>query len=261
MKLTNIPTKLLTLLLLPLCCGIFSISAFAQEAAPPAVVETWACSYEPGKSVQDVMAARDYYLKQADKAGLTLGPAYMWTLLKGDVDFDLVWLAPHANFMAFAASADAESAAPEIVDVQARFDAVIKCKPRLSTLMPMFQREGAGDSESGTNIISTNACQLTPGVGADQIDDLGKHINGVLGAMADNTPSAVYAMAAMTGGQNTPDFVLFTVNDSLTSYGNFIGAVGADPEGQMLGRHFNMMGDCNLAMWTSQQVITPAPAE
>ena len=260
MKIANLPTRIFTLLLLPLFGGL-GANTFAQEAAPPAVVETWACSYEPGKSVKDVMAARDYYLKQADKAGLTLGPAYMWTLLKGDVDFDLLWLAPHENFMAFAASADAEAAAPEIADVQARFDAAIKCKPRLSTIMPMFQREGAGDGGAEANVISTNACQLMPGVGADEIGDLGLHINGVLGAMGDNTPSAVYAMASMTGGQNTPEFVLFTVNESLTSYGTFMGAIGADPNGQMLGRHFNMMGDCNLAMWTSQQVITPAPAE
>lgn len=257
MKITNLPTKLLTLLLLPLT-GALSFNAYAQEAQPPGVVETWACSYEPGKGVKDVMAARDYYVKQADKAGLTLGPAYMWTLFKGDVDFDLLWLAPHENFMAFAASADAEAAAPEIADVQARFDAVIKCKPRLSTIMPMFQRDGADDSGSGANIISTNACQLMPGVGAEEIGDLGSHINGVLGAMGDNTPSAVYAMQSMTGGQNTPEFVLFTVNDSLASYGNFIGAIGADPDGQRLGRHFNMMADCRLAMWTSQQVITPA---
>lgn len=260
MKITNLPTKMLTLLLLPFV-GTLSFNAYAQEAQPTGVIETWACSYEPGKGVKDVMAARDYYLKQADKAGLTLGPAYMWTLLKGDVDFDLLWLAPHENFMAFAASADAEAAAPEIVDVQARFDAAIKCKPRLSTIMPMFEREGADDGGSDTNIVSTSACQLMPGVGPEEIGDLRTHISGVLGGMGDNTPSAVYGMASMTGGQNTPEFVLFTVNDSLTSYGEFMGAIAADADGQMLGRHFNSLGDCNLAMWTSQQVITPAAGE
>ena len=254
MRIAKLRIKIITLTLLPIL-GVLSLNTNAEVAQPQAVVETWACSYNPGKDIGDVMSARDYYVKQAEKAGITLGPAYMWSLLKGDVDFDLLWLAPHASFAAFAAAADAEAAADELLDVTARFDSAITCLPRVGNLQAMFQNESLGDGEPSASVVSSSACQLKPGIGALHMQDLGDHIAGVLGGIGSNAPNAVYAMSSMTGGPTTPEFVLFTVNESLTSYANFTGTLSGSAEGQRLGRHFNMVAECNLAMWTTQQVI------
>ena len=76
----------------------------------------------------------------------------------------------------------------------------------------------------------------------------------------ENAPNSVYALSPTTGGQNTPELVLFTVNDSLTSYGEFMGGMFGSEAGQALGRHLNAVADCNLALWVGQQVIA-APEE
>jgi len=252
-RITILPIQALTFLTLPFLIAL-SFSASAEEAQPPAVVETWACSYNPGKDIDDLMNARDYYVKQADKAGLSIGPAYLWSLLKGDVGFDTLWLAPHANFAAFAAAADAEAASSDMAGVEERFDQVATCTARIGTIQSVFQREGADDGDS-SSIVSASACSLKPGVGASDLEDLNGHIAGVLGDMGDNAPNLVFALSPTTGGRNTPELVLFTVNDSLTTYANFTGSLFGSEAGQSLGRHLNNVADCNLALWTSEQVI------
>jgi len=256
LKITKQLTPILVQLTLPILI-VASFSASAEEAQPPAVVETWTCSYNPGQDVDDLMAARDYYVRQAAKAGLSLGPAYMWSLVKGDVGFDLLWLAPHQNFAAFAAAVDAESAASEVADVQARFDQVATCTARIGTIQTVFQREGADNVGDGSTIISSSACSLKPGVEPADVEDLRGHISGVLGGIGDRAPNSVYTISPTTGGPNTPELVLFTVNDSMTSYANFTGSLFGTEEGQSLGRHFRAVADCSLALWTGQQVIAP----
>ena len=110
--------------------GVVSFGVNAEEAQPPGVLETWTCSYNTGKDIDDVLAARDYYVKQAAKAGVDIGPTYLWSLIKGDLPFDIVWLAPHQNLGAYAALSDAQAAAPELSDVTARFYSAATCTPR-----------------------------------------------------------------------------------------------------------------------------------
>lgn len=264
MKTTKLLKRALIFLTLPLLGLLFfSASASAEEAQPPGAIETWTCSYNSGKDIDDLLGARDYYVKQAAKAGLSLGPAYLWSLFKGDVGFDTLWLEPHENFAAFAAAADAEAASSDMTGVQARFDQVATCTPRMGTIQPVFQREGtgdAGDDGDGNAIVSASACRLKPGVGPADLADLNRHIAGVLGEMGDNAPNVVYALSPTTGGQNTPDLVLFTVNDNLTSYANFTGALFGSEAGESLGRHLRNVADCNQALWISQRVID-APEE
>ncbi|MEM9620400.1 MAG: hypothetical protein AAF993_02045 [Pseudomonadota bacterium] len=237
---------------------LFGVSAQAQEAAPPAVVETFTCSYNPGQDEDDLMSARDYYVKQAEKAGVTLGPAYTWSLLKGDVNFDFVWLAPHQNFSAFAAAFDAEAGASALADVPARFDAVADCRAGLGTIHALHVEEGASASPS---FITSNACRLHEGMGAEQMRDLGGHISAVMAELGDAAPQATYAIAPTTRGPNMPDMVIFSVNESATSYAEFVAQLYGTDAGQRLIRHFNMLGNCGNAMWAGQQVIEGPPAE
>ncbi len=251
-------TKVLSLAALPLLL-VFSGPAQAAEPQPPAVVETWACSYLDDADIDDVRAARDYYVKQADKAGLSLGPAFMWSLVKGDVNFDLLWLEPHQNFAAFGAALDAEAAAEEMAGVQARFDAITDCSPRIGLIHAAFQKD-ENNPPTGNAFISSNACRLNKGVTPAHLNDLRMHVNGVLGNMGDVAPNAVYTITPTTGGPTTPDFVLFTVNDSSAAYAKFVGGLVTSEAGQRLGRHLNMLGDCNSAMWGGEQMIA-APAQ
>ena len=57
-------------------------NADSHAPPPPGVMETYACMFNPGKDMDDLMAARDYYVKQAEKAGIKLGDEFVWTPIK-----------------------------------------------------------------------------------------------------------------------------------------------------------------------------------
>jgi len=240
--------------------GMASIGVNAEEAQPPGVIETWTCSYNDGKDIDDVMAARDYYVKQAAKAGVDIGPAFLWTLIKGDLPFDLVWLAPHQNLGAYAASADAQAAADELSDVTARFYDAATCTARLGTVRTVFPSE-LPDRVDAPAIVTAFACDLREGASPADIADLEGHIAGVLGAMGDNAPTATVSITPTTGGDNTSDWVLFNVFDSMTSWASFVGGLFTSDAGQQLVRHFGGVADCEQAIWSSQRTIAPPAGE
>ncbi|MCZ6860998.1 MAG: hypothetical protein O7I42_12120 [Alphaproteobacteria bacterium] len=123
---TNKPIRMLACLM---ALGL-AFSGFATQAAdaPPSVLlETFACSYHDGKDMDDLLAARDYMVKQADKAGVSLAPSYVWSRFKGGPDLDTIWFTVHEDLTAFAAESEAFGAAPELAGVNARFGTVASC--------------------------------------------------------------------------------------------------------------------------------------
>ena len=108
--------------------GLSGFSAWAADAPPPPLMaETWGCSYKPGKDIDDLLKARDNLLKQAEKAGIDLPPSYMWSLIKGNVSYDTVWLNVHQNLGAFGANSDAWAASGLGEEVLDRFYDVSEC--------------------------------------------------------------------------------------------------------------------------------------
>ena len=247
-------TKLMALSLLA-TCAIGSPAIAADAPPPPAVVESWTCSYLPGKDVSDIVAARDYYQRQADKAGVEIGPAFMWSLVKGDVPIDAVWLAPHQNLAAWAASVEAEAAADELADVQARFYSAVDCTARLGTIRQIFAREGAQDDGDGQAFISALACGLHDGVGPAGVADLHGHMAATFGGLGEAAPNLSYSISPVTGGPNTPDMVMFNVFDGPVAYANFVNALFGDGSNASLGRHLRAVADCNIALWDSTQML------
>ena len=236
--------------------GVVSIGANAEEAQPPGVLETWTCSYNEGKDIDDVLAARDYYVKQAAKADVDIGPAYLWSLIKGDLPFDIVWLAPHQNLAAYAASSDAQAAADELSDVTARFYSAATCSPGLGTTRSVFERD-VPDRGDAPAIVTAFACGVRQGVAPVGMVDLEGHIAGVLGGMEDNAPIAVFSLTPTTGGANTPDWLLFSVFDNMTSWASFVDGLFSSDAGQQLVRHVGAVVDCDQAIWSSQRTIAP----
>jgi hypothetical protein len=227
-------------------------SVKAEEAPPPAILEAFQCSFIAGKDRDDLMAARDYYLKQAQKAGIEPESAYVWWLYKGQVPFDFVWFNLHANLGAFGASADQGAASSEMAGVRDRFYSVANCSSGISVVMPVFQRVAPG--EAAPNLISSSACQLRRGAGPDDVDDLRGHINDVMTSMGDNSPLFAFMIDPITGGPNAADVFLVAVSDSVSGWTTFAGGLGT-PAGAQLGRHLNSVLECELSLWNGEQVV------
>jgi hypothetical protein len=237
--------------------GVAAIGAQADshESSPqPGILDTYACNFNDGKDMDDLMSARDYYVDQYEKNGLTAPTAYVWSLFKGEAPAELIWFDVHESLQAFAQSADAAMAATGLEKVQERFDAVITCQSsNVGAFVPVYEREGGGE---GPVFVSSNACNMKHGVRDEHVADLQRHISGVLGGMDGMTPQAVYMGSPISRGPNSPDRYLFAVNDSVSAWADFVAGLGSSAAGAQLGRHFDMVFDCSTTMWTAQQVVS-----
>lgn len=256
MKITNRLKKTMVFSTLPILVAA-GFSANAAEPPQTPVMETYTCNFNAGKGMKDLLAARDYYVRQADKAGIKLGASYLLSLFKGNLPFEMVWMTPHSSLAAFAAATEAETASADMADVGARFDAVVDCSAGLNNLTTVFQRDGyTPDGKPG--FVSAFACSSNSGFGPEDWQDLRSHIADVLGSLGGNAPNAMFMMNPITQGPTSADAILLAANDSVSSWAQFTSAVRASPGGPSLGRHFRAVADCDLALWYSQRVIAPA---
>lgn len=255
----RLPVALSFLLLLAL--GNTAQADSHAAPPPPAILEAFLCNYNDGKDTDDLMSARDFYLKQAEKAGLTLPPAYVWSLIKGGGQYEVLWFNVHENLKAYGAATDAYAAA-DMAAADERFDTVASCISNIATVNQFFEREVEPEEGDDTVVVSSSACQFRHGVGAAQVPDLMDHIAGVLGEMGDNTPTGAFMANPITGGGPVQvDRFLFNVNDDMSSWTNFIAGLVNSKAGQRLGRHYNMVFNCTASLWAAQQVVEDAGEE
>ncbi len=252
---TNKPIRMLACLM-ALALAFLGLATQAAEAPPSVLLETFACSYHDGKDMDDLLAARDYMVKQADKADVSLAPSYLWSRYKGGPDLDTIWFSVHEDLTAFAAESEAFGAAPELAGVGARFGTVASCESNLSVARAIFQGSGIEEGPPpGSAFISSNACMLRDGVDAGDLADLEGHINGVLGGISAYNKTTFISATPFTSGPNSADLYLFAINESQSAWAASVAAFQASAGGPALGRHFNAVLDCNTALWFSQQVV------
>lgn len=246
----------LALVLLPMFAFAgFNVSADAHEAPPPpAVLETFFCNYSPGKDRDDLNAATSFYLKQAEKAGITPPSAFLWTHTNGAAPWDVLWHNVHDNLVAFGAADDAAAAAPEMAAVGARYDSVASCTSNLATVTPVIPPPAGSTPPDGGTLV-TYACNFQPGMGPDALPDLASHVAAANKAIGDAGLNAAFQILPMISGPNTPDVVLVAGAGSTTAWANNLAALNTTPDGQSLVRHFNAVVDCGMNLWRQEQVV------
>ena len=232
---------------------VFAISISMPLQAD--VREVFVCDYLDGKDLADVMSARDFYLKQAKKAGIEAPESFVWTPYKASVDFDLLWFSNYDSMASFAAQADAGAASPEMTAVQARFDTVVKCDSSLGMRNVIF--DGGELAVTPPAIITSNACNLQHGVSRDNLEDLWDHVRQVLGGKDEYKNGIFYSFTPVTTSARTPDLFLYGVSDTVTDWASKRGAFAGSEDGPALARHFEATLDCNNSLWFGQPVIPP----
>lgn len=232
-------------------------AAQAEEAPASVLLESFACSYQDGKDRDDLMAARDYMVKQAAKAEMSLAPSYVWHNFKGGPDLDHVWFSVHESLAAFAAQSEAFGAAPEMADVEARFESVAECDSNIAMARPVFQGSQAAN-DGGTAFIASNACMVQPGTSPADLVDLENHIRGVLGETSEYNASSIFMATPMTAGPNSADVYLFAVHPSQSQWAAASAGFQASAGRDSLVRHFQAVMDCQTSLWFSEQVVGEA---
>ena len=229
----------------------------AEPPPPPAIGETWACNYRDGKDFDDKMKARDYLVAQIEKAGLTAVPGYHMTQIKGMAPVETLWMDVHPSLEAFGANSAAWDASGIGPAVQARFDAVEECTAGLSALRAIHQQEDDEEDDGGTALVVTLACNYLPGKGSQQMPDLTGHMGMAMASMGADSPGFAYLRTPITGGPDFPDVFFSSVFDDMAHWTRYVGQLFSTEAGQSMLNHMDMVVDCNISMWSSEQVVTP----
>ena len=252
MKTIRKPIKSLAFLFAVLL-AFTGIAGHAAEAQPPGVLATFACNFKDGKDMDDLMSARDYYVSESKKAGISTPEAYVWSRFKGGVPFDHIWFDLHANLADFAAGAE-EYRNADMSKVDDRFDAIETCEANVSTVRSLFQG-GETSPPNGSAFISSNACSFRDGAGPESMADLEGHVGVVLGGLDEYKSVSIFAATPITQGPNSADIYIFSVNANPSAWAASVAAVQSSPGGPGLGRHFNGTLDCSSSLWFAEQVV------
>ena len=250
-KTSFLPYVLAVVLALP------SAMALAAEEPPPApgIAEAFFCNYNSGKDRGDLLAARDYYVRQAAKAGIAVEPAFLWTPFKGNADIDFLWMAVHENLKAFGAATDAGMTAEAMSGVNARFDSVATCQSNIGAMRTV--READISNLEPPALISAMACSVKGQMSQGDVMDMRAHINDVLGGLPSYKGVPMYSIAPITTSPQSPDVFLFTVHENVGSWANRTAELRGSNAGQSLRRHFDATMDCHPSLWFGEQIVTP----
>lgn len=233
------------------------LAAGVQAAEAPIVRETFTCNFQDGKDMEDLMAARDFYLKQAEKGGLDTPDAFVWTPVKVDVDFDFLWGQNHADMATFARRADADTGSAEAAAVAERFATVATCKSSLAMRQQFIQSEG--EFEGNPAVIGISACTYQKGHGPEDLPDLLGHIAGVVDSIGRKDGFMAFAAEPMIGrARNAADVYLYGVQGSFSDWASGNAALQSAEGIESLQRHLDVILDCNQALFLGQQVV-PVP--
>lgn len=251
--------KRLTHLTLLALVGAF-LSAGAQAAEQPIVREIFVCNFNQGQDMDDLMAARDFFLRQNEKLGLDPRQHFVWTPFKADVGFDFLWAVNFPDLVTFGRESDQFMGSAEGQAAQERFDQVASCTSSLAQRVQIYQAPGefSGDASSPA-MIGTFACNYRDGHGPADLDDFINHAATVIGGLNREDGYVAFASMPMTGGgPNTRDVYFYGVQGTVEDWAERTVAIQTSEAGASLGRHLNTIFDCDSALFLAQQVI-PKP--
>jgi len=235
------------------------LSAFGlalQANAQSTIGEVFICNYEDGNDYADLLKVRDYYVQQAEKAGLTLPPAYTWQPIKADAGApEFLWFSYHENASAYGQFSDAMADSADMQKVVQRFEAMSDCDSALNNQTQVYA--GSQPPSSPPGYIQSFACNFRHGNDASSLADLNAHIAGYLGETGTNESFLVFQSTSLTPRSDSPDLRMFTVSENASAWGARQDALQADPDGQAMVRHFRAILDCSVSHWSGENVIAP----
>ena len=234
--------------------SLFGMTAQAYQG------EVFVCSLVGSSDTDDILKARDNYVKVADKAEITLPPSFLWSKIKGGTDTDTLWFNFYENAAQYGAFTDAAQASSSLVDAVAEFSDVVDCDSYLLNQQDVYT--GPEELHGPYTYIDSHACNFRKGAGPASLPDLKAHIKDYLDAAGTHKSFRLFQQNSMTPTPNSPDVRFFGVHNNAADWGGRQDSLASTDGGQMLLRHWNAVLDCSTAHWSGQQVVEgPAAAE
>ena len=230
----------------------------AWAADAPIVRDVFTCSFNEGKDMGDLMAARDYYLRQMEKAGQEPSMAFVWTPIKAGAGFDFIWANNHENMLAYAEATDAFNNSADTVAAMERFETVASCTSNLAMRWQTYQAQGELALGDNGAVINAFACNYRRGHGSGDLEDVRDHIGRVLGSLDVADGAIGYASVPTVGaGPDSADVYFYGVNSSLTHWAKRTAALEASEGMPSLMRHLQTVMECNGALFYGLRMVPP----
>lgn len=231
--------------------GVMDARADSHAAVAPSVLESYACSYKPGKDREDLDKLRDFYLKQAEKAGIAAPPAWLWTLNKGAAPVNFVWLNVHESLTAFGGTDDAIAASPEMAEAFERADTVMTCQAGLGT----FRQTYGGEMQESDSSVVSFGCGFREGSGPATMDALHAQIADLNEMAGDLAVNSIFEVTPLTQGPGGSDIVMVVITDGTSGWARHMDYINSIPAGLAAQSHFNAALDCNMNLWRLEQIV------
>ncbi len=253
--------KRFSLLLLLGCWSLSSRPAYAAET--DAVVEIFACTLKPGKTMADFDAATKFWQTEMKK----IGPAQqsyfgvVFTPIRANAPADVYWLGTHPNLNAWARGHAEYAASAGGQSADARFDAVSTCKSGLYFSKAL--REALPDEEGDvTAVAESYSCTLKPGKTMANVESALAVWNGQVEKLkaADSTAANFSAYMLTPWLANTPVDVLYLViSDDITTFGKVNTQWITSGLSAPSGAAFNDAHSCETGLYATRVVHEPTP--
>jgi hypothetical protein len=247
LEITNLKQMLIAAVLL----GVFGLTS--QANAQETMGEVFICDFDDGQGMDDLLSAKDFYLKQAAKADARTPPAFVWTPVKGGGDYDFLWFNYYQSAIDYGTTTDAWAASSDIQAALERFNKVSTCRSSLFTQEQIYQGSEALDTSS--TYLQSSACNFRSGAGMSSIADLRNHITSYLDGAGTHKSFILFQRGAVTPGPNSPDIRFVSINNNATDWATRFESVNGTAGGQMLARHFQSLLDCNVTHFNSMNMV------
>ena len=234
--------------------AMVGLSLTTNVLAQQDIREIFVCSYNDGNDMDDLMAARDSYLEQAEKNDLELNEAFVWTPISGRRPFDFLWFNNYDNLVDYGEAIDARGSSPVVQAILARFAEVATCTSSLASRQTIYAGSEAPVS-SPPAFISAYACNFQDGVRKSDMVDLREHLKGAMSALGDREAYLLYETTPINSDQNSADLYLYGVNDNAATWGARTQSLVGSETGQSLIRHFDAILDCTNSHWSGIRVV------
>lgn len=245
------------LILIALLLATASLAGAANAADAPIVREIYRCNFNDGQDMDDLMAARDFYLRQMEKAGQEPAEAFVWIPYKVDAGVDVIWANNHADMVEFGDRADAFYGSAEGQAALDRFNSVMSCTSSLGIRRQFFSA-GGEFSAGPPAVIGAAACDYREGRGPEDLDDLLGHLARTMETLAIEDGFMAFATEPATGSpRNSADLYLYGVQGTTGDWARRNMALQASPEAGSLFRHLDVIVACRSSLWWGQRVVPP----
>ncbi len=233
---------------------VWSFAANAADTGP--VREFYACNFQDGKGMDDLMAIRDVIVEQIEKANnedLSNQVSLLWTPVKTNGELDFLWFDMHENLNAMGRAASAFESSGGAAAIDALAAKTVQCAAGIVTHEAIYQ----GDEPiggPGPVLVESYRCELHPGKTVVDAREAVDYWRGVIDDL-DGYDSFAAWMQTPVVSQSSADLYYFVVHADMAEYAARTSTYRASKGGMEADSRFNAVHRCESALWTGEVVV------